>query len=182
MKLVKDEVKRAKAKKKVGRKPKKKYKPQAMVIRDENGRWVKGADVHRQYSQEDIFNAFLDAIDRLYDEDDNGEAKYLSLQEVVRDMPFSWMSYHLYVKKYKECKAWSEEIKAGLNSIIARGSLTGKYHPTASIWRHKQLGEVDRQVIESEVKEQPLFSKGLPSGEKKSLPEGKDSEYEDEDS
>lgn len=158
------------------RKSKFEPKPQSLILKDENGHYLPNNDAARMYSEEDAISVFNDLANRLRTEDAMENPPFLSIQEIIRASPFSSTKFYAFAEKIDACKELFEDMINSLNSIINRKALEGNYHPTAAIWRHKQLRETDRQVIEQEVKEQPMF---LPaSKEQESLPEGEDSDDE----
>jgi hypothetical protein len=46
---------------------------------------------------------------------------------------------------------YKKEIKEVLISFVDNKALNGDFNPTASIWRMKQLGEIDKQEIDQNV-------------------------------
>lgn len=141
------------------------------AIRGANGQFVKGHDMNRRWTKEEAIREFqlLEIRTR------NGE--FLTIQEIIMNSEFSPRQFDLLADKYDECKELKETMVNSILAIINRGGMEGTYNPATVIWRNKQLGEHDRQIVETEHKEQPLFSKKAlpPKQNKKSLPKGKDS-------
>lgn len=140
-------------------------------IRDAGGRFIKGHDMNRKWTEDEAVAIFIDLANRTR----NGE--FLTIQEIIMNSPFSPRMFDKMAEKYASCREIKEIMKNDILAIINRGGMEGTLNPATVIWRNKQLGEHDRQIVEQEIKEQPLFG-ALPSAEKKSLPEGKDSEKE----
>lgn len=153
---------------------------ETLIIQDHNGRFIKGNDANRKYSKEMAVNEFLRLEMNMRGEEAKQDPPYLSMQEVIMDSPFSSKVFYDLIKNFPECDEIHKDMINNLNAIIARKSLLGEYHATAAIWRHKQLHEVDRQVVEQEVKEQPMFNALPPAKKQEALPEGKADESEDE--
>ena len=154
-----------------------------LVIRKPNGDLLPDYTPANKWQPDDAYELLANVIEEMTAEGAMDDPPYLSLEEIVmKALPFSRSTLQTLQKKSDAINEMVERIKGNLNAIINRGALTSKYHPTAAIWRHKQLGEVDRQVVEQEVKEMPMFGRELPpSKEQKSLPESKDSDSDAEE-
>lgn len=85
------------------------------------------------------------------------KGRYLSIQEAVMLCPYSRQGFYYLCEKFEEL----DNIKKELNDIIIanvnRKALEGDYNPTASIWRMKQLGEIDsKEVKNTNIEMTPL--------------------------
>lgn len=82
----------------------------------------------------------------IYEKAMNGE--FLSLQQAfiesnVRPSTATWL-----VDKHRVLATIKKDIGDAIANTINKGGLNMKFNPAMSIWRLKQLGEVDKQTIE----------------------------------
>ena len=119
--------------------------------RDEKGRLLKGSSLNQKYDKEEVFAIF----ERLAKACIEGE--YLSLQECQMNSGMRPRSFYVYAEKYPELEDLKRQMNDGIIANVNRMGLEGKFNPTAAIWRMKNLGEKDRQEVDMNVKEQPLF-------------------------
>jgi len=78
------------------------------------------------------------------------EGKYTSLQQAwikndIRPSTATWL-----VKKYKALASIKKDIGEAIIAVINDKGLEGDYNATCVIWRSKQLGEVEKQVVEQQ--------------------------------
>lgn len=71
------------------------------------------------------------------------------------DLPSS--TFYYLVDKYEVLESIKRDIMANVISRVNRNGLKGNFNATASIWRMKQLGEVDsREVTQTNIDVAPL--------------------------
>lgn len=104
----------------------------------------KGNNYNLKYTLAESINIFKKIIKYTI------ENKCLSIQEAIIDsniIPYS--SYYYIMDKYKQdLECFKKELESVIIAVVNRGAILGTYNATASIWRQKQLGEVDRTEVE----------------------------------
>lgn len=84
----------------------------------------------------------------------NGE--FLSIQEAVMHSPYERGIFYYLCDRFKDLDNIKRELNDIIIAIINRKALESEYNPTASIWRMKQLGEVDsREVTQTNINTPP---------------------------
>lgn len=140
--------------------------------RNELGHFIKGNDIARVYSKEDIIDEFISLAKRA------SEGEFFTLEEVMQAAKFSVKKFQELVAEHPEAEELKQEIVNNINAHVARNAMENKLNPAMSIFALKQRGWTDRQVVEQEIKEQPLFQLRTPTSveeaqvdEQKKLPE-----------
>ena len=121
------------------------------VKRNEKGHLLKGSTLHQKYNKEEV----LEVFEKLAQACINGE--YLSIQECQMNSGMRPRTFYEYAEKYPELEDLKRQMNDGIIANVNRMGLEGKFNPTAAIWRMKNLGEKDRQEVDMNIKEQPLF-------------------------
>ena len=144
------------------RKAKRGQKP-SNIVRNAEGKFVKGHDLNTKYTETEKIEVFAYMVKR------SSEGEYYTIEEAVKDSPFLRRQFDRYAEE-DPYKVMKEEIINNINAVVARKGLEGELNPAMSIFALKQRGWTDRQVVEQEIKEQPLFN-ALPEAKKqKKLP------------
>lgn len=76
------------------------------------------------------------------------KGKYLSLQQAFIESDVRPSTERWLASKYKALATIKKDIAAAIVNQINKKGLKGEFNPAMSIWRLKQLGEQDKQVIE----------------------------------
>lgn len=97
-----------------------------------------------KYTLEDAEKIFNEILKLSIESED-----VLCIQEAVIKSGIPRSTFYALCKKHKVLDNIKKEINDAIISKINRQALTSKYNPTASIWRMKQLGEKDKQEIQS---------------------------------
>jgi hypothetical protein len=76
------------------------------------------------------------------------KGKYLSLQQAFIESDVRPSTERWLCSKYEVLATIKKDIAAAIANQINKKGLNGNFNPAMSIWRLKQLGEQDKQVIE----------------------------------
>lgn len=79
--------------------------------------------------------------------EESKEGKYLSIQEAVMHSPYSRRCFYYICDRFEDLHSIKEDINDTIIAVVNRSALEGNYNATASIWRMKQLGELDRKEL-----------------------------------
>ena len=71
----------------------------------------------------------------------------LCMQDAIMSVDLYRSSVDYLLDKFPVFGKIKEDVNDAIISRINKGALTGKFNPTASIWRMKQSGETDQQQI-----------------------------------
>lgn len=110
-------------------------------------RFEEGNKAAEKWTEDDALKAFNEMLEFTMNTID-----VLSVQQAYIDYGMHSATYYYLQEKFPVL----ESIKKGINDvIIARvnnGALNNDYQATASIWRMKQLGEIDSKEVKSDNK------------------------------
>jgi hypothetical protein len=104
------------------------------------------AEKGNRYAERHSVKEWLNIFEKVYDKSLTG--KYLRLAEAFMDFDIRPSTYKFLVNQHKELASIKEDIKEAIANRINKKGLNGDFNPAMSIWRLKQLGEQDKQVIE----------------------------------
>lgn len=79
------------------------------------------------------------------------KGKYLSIQEAVMLSPYERGIFYYLCDRFKDLDNIKKELNDIIIAIVNRKGLEGEFNATSSIWRMKQLGETDKQEVNSTV-------------------------------
>lgn len=122
-------------------------------IRDDKGRYKKGIESpNKKHTLESALPVFENLLDKCI------KGEYLSIQACQINSGFGHSVFYDLIDQYPEL----EDIKKQMNDAIIMNvneqALKFKFAPAVAIWRMKNLGEKDKQEVDMNVKEQPLFN------------------------
>ena len=80
------------------------------------------------------------------------ELDYLCLQEAYYAEGIAKSTFNDLCSKHKELDSIKEDMKAAINIRVNRLAIKNQGNATACIWRMKQLGEVDQQTVNQNIK------------------------------
>ncbi len=114
-----------------------------------------------KYSEKEATELFIKAAEYARTSDD-----CLSMQDAVIhiDIPFS--TFYDLLRQHKGLESLKKNIHDYVIARINKGALKNKLNVTAAIWRSKQLGETDKQEIESTINDKAALLKELPPKER----------------
>jgi hypothetical protein len=102
----------------------------------------KGNRFNEKYPLPEWKRIFEEMVEDAYNNED-----VLCVQDLFVKRKISSSTFYDLCKKHKELESLKEDMQNIIVARINRGGLLSLYNPTMSIWRMKQLGEVDRQDI-----------------------------------
>lgn len=99
-----------------------------------------------KHAEKHSLEEWVAIFEGIYEKAMNGE--FLSLQQAfiesdVRPSTATWL-----VDKHRVLATIKKDIGDAIANTINKGGLNSKFNPAMSIWRLKQLGEVEKQIIE----------------------------------
>ena len=105
----------------------------------------KGINVVINYtrSKDDAEEIFLIALD--FANDNNG---CLCVEDAIYHTKMPYSTFYSLSKKHPVLEDIKKDINRAILRRINKRGLYGEFNPAMSIWRLKQLGEQDKQVIE----------------------------------
>ena len=112
-----------------------------MEGRDEKMRFAKGNTCSQSRSLAEWLDLFQKMKDYLRASD------LLSLNELLDKFDVPYSTFKDNCLKYKELNSFRDDLRSILIARINRGAIKNEFNPTSSIWRMKQLGEVDSRDI-----------------------------------
>ncbi len=104
------------------------------------------AEKGNRYAEKHSIEEWKDIFEDIYKKAIKG--KYLSLQQAFIESDVRPSTYKWLVNKYEVLANIKNDIADAVAMKINKGGLNGDFNPAMSIWRLKQLGEQDKQVIE----------------------------------
>jgi len=114
-----------------------------------------------KYSEEEAIELFEKAANYSYQDKD-----CLSVQAAIRHIDIPHSTFYDLIRQHKGLDNIKNEIVQNVLWRINDGGLKGKFNPTIVVWRSKQLGETDKQVIEQTVNDKVALLKELPPEER----------------
>jgi len=100
------------------------------------------AEKGNRYAQRHSVEEWVNIFEKVYEKALKG--KYLRLAEAFMDFDIRPSTYKFLVNQHKELASIKEDIKEAIANKINKKGLDGEFNPAMSIWRLKQLGEVDQ--------------------------------------
>ena len=107
------------------------------------------AEKGNRYAEKHSIEEWKDIFEDIYKKAIKG--KYLSLQQAFIESDVRPSTYKWLVNKYEVLANIKNDIADAVAMKINKGGLNGDFNPAMSIWRLKQLGEVDKQEIEQKT-------------------------------
>jgi len=104
------------------------------------------AEKGNRYAERHSVKEWIELFEKVYEKALTG--KYLRLAEAYMDFDIRPSTYKFLVNQHKELASIKEDTKEAIANKINKKGLNGDFNPAMSIWRLKQLGEQDKQVIE----------------------------------
>ena len=108
-----------------------------------DGRFKKGNRDAEKWSLEDAEELFLKALDFANDSDE-----CLCVEDAIHHTKIPYTTFYDLAKKHSVLNSIKTDIKRSVLRRINKGGLLAEFNPAMSIWRLKQLGEHDKQIIE----------------------------------
>ena len=108
-----------------------------------DGRFKKGNRDAEKWSIEDAEEIFLTALDFANDND-----KCLCVEDAIHHTKIPYSTFYNLAKKHSVLEDIKKDINKAVLRRINKGGLLAEFNPAMSIWRLKQLGEHDKQIIE----------------------------------
>lgn len=106
--------------------------------------FVEGNKFGVKYTEEQYISAFLNALEKIKESlKGSAKNKIVTLGGFYLQTGIPVSTCKLAIETYPALTAIKEELCAILNEFIATKALDNEFNQTASIWRHKQLGEKD---------------------------------------
>lgn len=121
----------------------------------------KGNRYTQKYTEEQAIELFIKAADYAITNDE-----CLSVQDAVIHIDIPHSTFYDLAEKHKVLDNIKKEINSAVIARINKGALLNEMNPTAAIWRAKQLGETDKQVIEETTTDKAALLKLLPDKER----------------
>jgi hypothetical protein len=84
------------------------------------------------------------------------DPRCLCLEDAIHQTEIPYSTYDYLALKYEVLGRIKKDTKIEVKRRINKGALEGDYNPASGIWRMKQLGEVDKQEIDQNIKSNEL--------------------------
>jgi hypothetical protein len=110
-----------------------------------DGRFKKGNRDAEKWSIEDAEEIFLTALDFANDNDE-----CLCVEDAIHHTKIPYSTFYNLAKKHSVLEDIKKDINKAVLRRINKKGLHGEFNPAMSIWRLKQLGEHDKQIIEQQ--------------------------------
>ena len=108
-----------------------------------------GNKAAEKWTLEDSENAFIDIFESAFLND-----TILSIQSAYFEVNMLGSTFHYIMKKFPELERYKKDIQDVINARINDKALIGEFNATYSIWRNKQLGEIDKHEVKQEIKQE----------------------------
>ena len=108
-----------------------------------DGRFKKGNRDAEKWSIEDAEEIFLIALGFANDNDE-----CLCVEDAIHHTKIPYSTFYNLAKKHSVLEDIKKDINKAVLRRINKGGLLAEFNPAMSIWRLKQLGEHDKQIIE----------------------------------
>jgi hypothetical protein len=115
------------------------------MIGNEKTQFKKGNRDAEKWSIEDAEKLFLKALEFANDSDE-----CLCVEDAIHHSKIPYTTFYDLAKKHTVLNNIKKDINKAILRRINKKGLKGDFNPAMSIWRLKQLGEVEKQVVEQQ--------------------------------
>lgn len=116
----------------------------------------KGNKYTQKYTEEKAYDLFIKGLE--YAETDT---ECLSLADAIKHTTIPYSTYDYLAEKYEVLGLIKKDTKTEITRRINSNALKGKFNATSSIWRMKQLGELDKTEVTNVNHNIPLTKEEL---------------------
>jgi hypothetical protein len=99
-----------------------------------------------KYAEKYTLDEWIEIFEGIYEKAMNGD--FLSLQQAFIESDVRPSTQKWLCQKYEALATIKKDIGEAIVNTVNKGGLKSQFNPAMAIWRMKQLGEVEKQVIE----------------------------------